>query len=37
LRGDLIGFKILNGYENIDQEVFFDMSVQPSWPFITVK
>ena len=27
LRGDLIEvFKILKGYENIDQEVFFDMS-----------
>ena len=27
LRGDLIKvFKILKGYENIDQEVFFDMS-----------
>jgi len=37
LRGDLIEvFKILKGYENIDQEVFFDMS-QPSWSFIKVK
>ena len=27
LRGDLIEiFKILKGYENIDQEMFFDMS-----------
>jgi len=27
LRGDLIEvFKILKGYENIDHEVFFDMS-----------
>jgi len=30
LRGDLIEvFKILKGYENIDQEVFFDVTVQP--------
>jgi len=35
---DLIAvFKILKGYENIDQYVFFDVTVQPSWSFIKVK
>jgi len=34
LRGDLIEvFKILKGYENIDQEVFFDMSQSSQFSF----
>jgi len=41
LREDLMEvFKILEGYENIDQEVFFDrpyVTVQPSWSVIKVK
>jgi len=38
LRGDLIEvFKILKGYENIGQEVFFNVTVQPLWSFIKVK
>ena len=33
LRGDLIEvFKILKGYENIDQEFFFDMSQASTLP-----
>ena len=38
LRGDLIEvFRILKGYENIDQEVFLYVTIQPSWSFSKVK